>query len=407
MIALLAGCMGTTGPAPLEACAAADCASMAVSAWPADPGGTTAAIAAHPVVEARIVMVSALIAAYPEQIGADPDAPLCAVLPDGPTRDRCGQLHSRPHLQLRTPPDKPSALRAGGGPSSNSIRPSRPVTSRLADTPPMPHGCAADPDVTGCLIAAAKAAESPETVVGLCRSIAAESWRGECLFLAAEERVAADPGAYVDAASLCTLAEPFLQECHHHLIVRLAGQDDLSAVASSEALLAETWGSRDPYMAEITVDRLWSEAVGSRVAVSLEDAIAADLPPHARRHLRASVVAVLMAAEGAEAHDLAGWVARAQAALAEGAAVSEDDRALVRAVERWPQDGPGEDVRPATFYLGTARRTFSEDEAIDLAICVVEAAARSAGGAGLVAEGLGHSEAAVRWTAQRLRRGGP
>ncbi|MFT5679699.1 MAG: hypothetical protein ACI8RZ_000604 [Myxococcota bacterium] len=406
MIALLAGCLGPSKPPGLLDGCEADCAAVVVAAWPGDADGVTAAIAEHPVVEARIVMVSALIAAYPEQLGADPDAPLCAVLPEGGTRDRCGQLHSRPHLQLRTPSDKPTTLRPGGGPASNSIRPSRPMTSRLADTPPSAHDCGEAPDLTGCLIAAAQEASDPGEVVGLCGKITAESWRGECLFLAAEARVAGEPGAYVDAASLCTLAAPFVQECHHHLIVSLAGQDDLSGVAASEALLVETWGSRDPYMAQITVDRLWSEAVGNRVAVSLEGA-RAGLPAHAQRHLQASVVAVLLAAEGAGAHDLAGWVARSEAVLADGAAVSEEARALVRAVERWPQDGPGEAVRPATFYLGTARRTFSEDATTDLAICVLEAAARVAGGEGLVAEGLVHPDEAVRWTAQRLGRGGP
>ncbi|MDG1479397.1 MAG: hypothetical protein P8R54_07390 [Myxococcota bacterium] len=407
MIALLAGCLGLTEPAGLLADCGAGCGEVVVAAWPDDPDGVTAAIVEHPVVEARIAMVSALITAYPGPIGADPDAPLCVLLPPGPTRDRCGQLHSRPHLQLRIPPDKPASLRAGGGPSSNNIRPSRAMRSRLSDTPPMDHDCGAAPDVTGCLIAAAREVTAPAAVVGLCRNIAAESWRGECLFQAAEERVGAEPGAYVDAASLCTLAEPFVQECHHHLIVALAGQNALSAIAASAALLAETWQERDPYMAQITVDRLWSEVVGNRVAVSLAGAIAADLPPHARRHLRASVVAALMASEGAAAHDLAGWVARAQAVLAGGAVVAADDGAFERAVERWPQDGPDEAVRPATFYLGTARRTHATDESADLAICVVEAAARMADGAGLVAQGQGHPDEAVRWTAQRLIRGGP
>ena len=407
MIALLAGCLGLTEPAGLLADCGAGCGEVVVAAWPDDPDGVTAAIAEHPVVEARIAMVSALITAYPEPIGADPDAPLCALLPLGPTRDRCGQLHSRPHLQLRTPPDKPASLRPGGGPSSNNIRPSRAMRSRLSDIPPMEHDCGGAPDVTGCLIAAAKAAATPAAVVGLCRNIAAESWRGECLFQAAEERVAAEPSAYVDAASLCTLAEPFVQECHHHLIVRLAGQEDLSAGTAAAALLVETWQDRDPYMAQITADRLWSEAVGNRVAVSLAGAIAADLPPHARRHLRASVVAVLMASEGAAAHDLAGWVVRAQSVLTDGAVVAANERAFGRAVERWPQDGPGEAVRPATFYLGTARRTHTADESADLAICVVEAAARMVDGAGLIAQGLGHPDEAVRWTAQRLSRGGP
>ena len=361
-------------------------------------------------------MVSALIEAHPGQIGAmGMDAPLCATLPAGITRQRCEQLSLRPHLQLRAPRPKPGQLRPAGGPASNDIAPSVPATSRLADTPPAAHGCEEAADRTGCLLQSALEAEDVVASVGRCVSITDPTWRGECLFQAAEARLQSDPTAYLDAASLCAMATPFVQECNHHLIVQLAALappvgGDWSAVLDAETLLQQTWAERDAYMAEITVDRLWSEAVGNAIAQTptVDGALLSDLPAHTHRHVRAAVVAALIAEDGAAARDLSGWVSHAAAVLSgEERALSEEARTFVRATERWPQDGPQDGSFAATFYLGTARRVWSEEDRVDLTLCVLEAAARRSDGAALLAQGYTSSEPDVLQTVRRLSIPGP
>ncbi|MFT4978669.1 MAG: hypothetical protein ACI8S6_004579 [Myxococcota bacterium] len=397
-------------------CTDADCEiARAEAGWASDPAGVAAAVATHPVVEARIAIASALIAAHPGET-----AGLCAALPPGDAQDRCTQLSERPHLWQETRQATPTVARPGGGPSSNEVAPVTPITTALSEQPPAPHGCADAPDRSGCLTAAAQAAAAQRqtaAAAGQCVNILDDRWRGECFFQAAEA-VLSSRGAhgYGDAVELCAAAEPFAQNCHSHALMLLAeaapAADHVDPRVWQPVQLAAqsirtAWSWRDPYMAEIAEDRLWSEAIGRAYAGA--HSVTGDpldvLPERAHRHVRAAAVQALVAKEGASAHSLSGWVEHAEQALARRSTHRPQRGAAPfrSAPELWPLDRAGEETIPATAYLGTARRTYADDPRADLAICVLEAIARTPPvNTALLAEGVGHPEPGVQWTAKRL-----
>lgn len=411
------GCTGSPHEDGLFAgCRDAGCEiDRAEEAWPTDPEGVAAAIAAHPVVEARIALVGALIANHPGETGA-----LCPVLPPGDAQNRCAQMNERPHLWQETRQAAPTGARPGGGPSSNEVAPVSPIRTPLAEVPPAEHACADAPDRSACLTAAAQAAAAQlqgRAAAGQCQNIPAGRWRGECFFQAAEAALRSrGPHGYGDAVELCAAAVPFAQNCHSHALMLLA---DLAPAADhvdprvwepivlGARSIATAWSWRDPYMAEIAADRLWSEATGRAYAGAhtvTGDPLDA-LPEAAHRHVRAAAVRALVSQQGAASHDLAGWVAHAAEALAQRSThrPQRGDTPFRSAPELWPTDLDGEDGIPATAYLGTARRTYADDPAVDLAICVLEAAARTPPvHAPLLEEGRSHPDERVRWTARRL-----
>lgn len=421
----MGGCVGGGGvddgrPALFRGCTEATCeVERALAAWPTDAAGVTAAVGAHPVLEARVAVVSALIEAHPGETQA-----LCAALPTGTTQERCQRLNERPHLWEQTRRRAPSASRPGGGPSSNEVAPSAPVAAALLrQAPSEGHGCDGATDRTGCLVQQAQALAQRKQAgpaASVCLNIAEGRWRGECLFQAAEAAVSAGAAhGYGPAVELCAAAEPFAQNCHSHTLMLLA---DLAPAATDTRVgawqpflqaiqaIRTAWSWRDPYMVEIATDRLWSEGVG-RAYTGIPE-IAGDpldvLPEEAHRHVRASVARALLEQEGALRYDLAGWVQRVEAVLA--ARVRQPMQArgsgtFRSAPELWPADLPGEEVRPATAYLGTARRTHApEDLQVDIAICILEAAARiPPPPERLLAEGEAHPDERVRWTTTRLR----
>jgi hypothetical protein len=72
----------------------------------------------------------------------------------------------------------------------------------------------------------------------------------------------------------------------------------------------------------------------------------------------------------------------------------------------WDEVLPGEEGLAWTVYLSHARRAVHEDAVTDVAICVLEAAARVPDARrGLLEEGLDHDDRLVRWTAARLLQG--
>ena len=85
------------------------------------------------------------------------------------------------------------------------------------------------------------------------------------------------------------------------------------------------------------------------------------------------------------------------------AAARRSETTFRAAADLWPSDLPGEETIPAIAYLGTARRTVSEDPTIDLTICVLEAVGRSPPVPSLIMkQGAAHPDPLVSWTAKRL-----
>ena len=116
--------------------------------------------------------------------------------------------------------------------------------------------------------------------------------------------------------------------------------------------------------------------------------------------------------ERPQRRDLAGWVLRLGEVLAERATVprpAPGGRFLLGMEGMWREDGSEEGTIPAVQYLVTSRRALvADDEEADLAVCVLEAAARLGGVRNLLVEGRTHAHPLVRWTAERLlRTGGP
>ncbi|MFT5684942.1 MAG: hypothetical protein ACI8RZ_005887 [Myxococcota bacterium] len=413
----LLGC-GDAGPEGLlSACDGdADCEiTTAVTTWPTDPDTVLTAIASHPLPEARIAIVSRILQAHPQ--GSER---LCPSLPEGDARDRCGQLSGRPHLWQEIRPAQPLAPRSGGGPSSTEIAPIPGVKTRWSGLAAAANPCTDSTDPTGCIIEAAQekiTRRQAQQAAALCLNIPDDRWRGECMFLAAEDAVMTwGAHGYGDAVELCIAAAPFSQNCHSHSLMLMAGLAPSAAdgqpgawedVTLAAAAVRTAWSWRDPQMAALAGDRLWSEVTGRAYAGAHEvnGNPLAVLPEVAWPHVRAAAVRRLVDIEGANAYDLPGWVNRAEHALAtrSRAAARRSDATFRAAADLWPVDLPGEDAFPAVTYLGTGRRVVSADAQIDLTLCVLEAIGRSPPvPASIMEQGTAHPDPLVAWTAARL-----
>ncbi len=402
---LLGGCEGE-----------ADCEiAAALEAWPTDPDAVIAALNAHPLPEARIAIASRIIQAHPQ--GSER---LCPTLPEGDARDRCAQLSGRPHLWTEIRPAQPLAPRPGGGPSSTEIAPAAGVATRWSGLTAAADPCTQSADHTGCIIEAAQeqvGRRQAQQAAALCLNIPDDRWQVECMFLSAESAVKRwGPHGYGDAVELCIAAAPFAQNCHSHSLMLLAdlapsaadGQPDAwGSVTLAATAVRTAWSWRDPQMAALAGDRLWSEVTGRAYAGAHEvngNPLAA-LPPEAAPHVRAAAVRRLVDMEGSDAYDLPGWVSRAEHALAarSRAAARRSDATFRAAADLWPVDLPGEETLPAIAYLGTGRRAVSADPAVDLTLCVLEAIGRSPPvPSSIMEQGIAHPDPLVAWTARRL-----
>lgn len=417
---MIVACLGgapQNGPL-FSGCQDADCEiQRAMDAWDQRQADVLAAIQAHPAPEARIAIATALLAAHPGET-----AVLCPVMPPGDAQQRCQQMSERPHLWQEVRPAAPVAARPGGGPSSNEVAPVQPIQSTLTNQSPASHACASAADVHGCIVQAAQAEARQlrtQAAAGLCVNITESRWRGECFFQAAEAALQGRGAhGYGDAVELCAAAAPFAQNCHSHVLMLLAEQAPpadspdptaWNAIIQNANAVHTAWSWRDDYMAEVAVDRLWSEAVGRAYAKAntINGNPLDALPQGAHRHIRAAVVRALLDRTPARSHDLNGWIQQANMALRRRDTAhpprGQRQTPFRSAPELWPTDLPGEEHFPATAYLGTARRTHTSDNDVDLAICILEAVGRTPPVHDvLMQEGMRHPDEQVRWTAKRL-----
>jgi hypothetical protein len=373
---------------------------------PFDPAAEVERIRALRVPEEQVAAIDELLARHPEQANL-----VCELLPEGPGRARCNRMRSRPHLwSLPPPPD--------AGPTVELLSS---VASRYAGVEPATGECPSGAQLRACLETRALSAGregDAQTAAALCAAVAETRWRDECAFRAAESLVNAHGSAqYGDATELCLASGEYRSLCLSHLLIRLSatapdagtreGWEEVREVANQ---LDTSWRARDPALADRMVERFWSYAmaVAYRRVLQVTGDPLDHVPKSVVPALRASAALRLLALERADS--LAAWVAALEAALHRRGAEADltIQNRLPPGEERlWGDDAPPRGARIAIVY-GSAYRLVAEGEAGDLAVCVLEAAARlrqadPRRAAALLAEGRAHKDPVVRWTAERLQ----
>lgn len=351
-----------------------------------DPAAAAARINAAPDPLARTALLVAL-----SDAGAAFSPALCEALDAGSTRARCVVIVKRPHLTGNPAVGARDETRPAPGPATTFVVPLGSVRSKYAEVPAAPADCG-DSAPLECRQALAQTRLEEDDVVGavgLCVGVPEERWRTECLFHLAE--FAADqrtPASQSIMAELCLMSGEYVVRCYDHGARRLSGRTPpadsavetwLPIVALADAI-TDFWADRDPAFGRFQEDRFWSYALLRSVNLQpIPTGCPLDaIPPNAARHLRSALAlrilqdvvpldAVLFQAEEALA---AGLEARIEPQPWDARRPTGGHPA-----PRWARDqGPDRDV-PATFHLGSGRRTFSDDPVLDGAIALVEAAA--------------------------------
>lgn len=450
MILLLLGLLGCGARLPerLADCADAECRqAWMLDRWTKDQGAAREALNQVEDPVERVILVTKLVETWPGETDS-----LCKTLAAGPGRTRCERINSRPHLQTE-PPDPPVAKpREAGGPRAQNIAPPAPETSPFYKVQPLLGPCAQRREKHVCYATQAlrEARQDTSRAASACAGIGEAKWIAECQFSAAEMLINARGDAgFRDSIDLCIASPPFTGNCIAHMLVMLASRTpdaterDPAAwaplVSSGQTVEAE-WRRRDPERADLYVDRFWSEAMSAAYAGTpqVTGGPLDGLPEVAGRHIRAGATLRLMELEGVRAHpSLQAWVDAVKLALSERAEAtyrpvpppppnrkSVEDLEIASSVpgglfqgreNLWDGDRPGDEVYSATFFWGTARRTWSANPDEDLLICVLESAgqvAYTSRGSGdkaaetaaraLLEEGRTSTVSAAAWTAQRI-----
>lgn len=450
LLALIVGC-GARLPAELSACEDTPCReAWVVDRWPSDPDATLAALDAVEDPVERIVLVTKLVETWPGETSS-----LCNRLTQGPARTRCERINSRPHLRS-DPPEPPSgSARAAGGPRTQNIAPPPAATSAFYEIAPLAGPCSKrrEPHVCYATQALREARNSAQRAAAACAAIGSPKWTSECQFSAAEMLINAKgvEGLH-DAVDLCVASPPFSGNCLAHLIVMLATRTPDSTVTDPAAwasvvgvasAIEQEWSVRDPEQVGLYVDRFWSESMAMAYVATPEvtGGPLDVLPEAAWPHVRASAAFRLMELQGAARHpSLEAWVSALDAALRSRAAEAyrpppppppkskfKDELNFEQKIpggifqgkeNLWNADLPGDEVWPATFFWGTARRTWLSDPLQDMEICLLESAGQiaytSRGSGDKAAEGaaralltMGQASTlpAAKWTADRILNG--
>ncbi len=348
-------------------------------------------------------------------------AALCDELPAGPARERCRAMGTRPHLWGQPGAEEEDhALK-------RALKRSLPA-SRLEPGEAWEPACEEGIPLSSCATSAARElARGGRSLKAarICLSVDLDKWGRECMFRAAEGRLdAADEDAYGEAVDLCLLAGSFVDPCLDHLVLRLAssspGATDNRSVAWAPLLAARgtihrRWSDEAPEHEERQAGRFWAEvARASYAEVPKVSGDAFDhLPEEAHPHLRAGGAWRLLALRDRRGDTLEGLVSVLRQSLA--ARVGEPSHRSkgpppIFAGDLWTERLPEEEALRQLLCLGTERRVLLEDPGSDLAVCLLEAAARTKPPRlRLLTDAHDHPDARVRWTALRLlsQRGPP
>ncbi len=382
-----------------------------VAAWDEDPQGTVARVLALEDPAQRLLAVERLSEAYPGQTRL-----LCQQLPAGAARERCQSLNQRPHLS-RGPP---AEVRAGAtGPSGGALQLAIPDHGWDARWPAdEARPCQDRPDRGACLDEAARSAVGERRWAHawrICGLHDEARYQQECRFRAAEGSLEGAPARiYRGAACLCAEAGDFAPMCHAHLLMGLhrrcfaAEAPDPAALEASlgiAAAIRATWAAH-PDIAQRFEDQFWALHLHHAFyeAPHVTGDLLDHLPEAAWPHVRAAAATRLQAL-GQSRGLLQQRADLLRVALARRA--TDPEPRLIkpvprRSLERWNPPEPPPQGGRLVSYLGQGRRLLGSSEDSELAICVLEAGARSEPvQRGLLLQGKQSALPEVAWTAAR------
>ena len=329
-------------------------------------------------------------------------------------RERCARLGSRPHLAGPQPSPRPPPARAAPGPATSSV----PMVA-FASPPQAPgeEPCSDALDRDTCLEVEAldRAKSGRAGAAAVCALLPDPKLAAECSFNAAEATLASGGvQAYAGAAALCAAAGAFQVLCQEHILhfldVDVWGASVPQAEHARRAIAAADTVRRvvagvDPDAAELYVDRFWAQHFANAIfgGVQVRRTDFELFPAEAAPHLRASAVRLYETSEeptGTLAERVAELEARFASTAPRGPPRPRKP-ALVHVQDLWPADSRDDARIPTVYYLGGSRRPVSEDARIDLALCVLEAAARR-GDRRLLAEAATSADPLIAGSARRL-----
>lgn len=297
---------------------------------------------------------------------------LCPLLKEASSKERCERLNERPHLWTEKKQKQTKA-------------------HPFHDQAPKQLSCSPAQTQHECIsqqaIEAARLGNVQE-VTKVCQNEQEEIWRGECYFSAAEALIKRKLAhGYSDATELCLAADPFIENCHNHLILELAqlapssytsNKGDWRAVFSAANAVDSAWTWRDEQAANQAKARLWSEAIGEAYAQAKPvtgDPLEA-LPPELAPHIRSAAARRLLSIDAPDALPLNGWLKLLQEALLQrknGSAHRDREYKFIAAENLYLDKISGVD---SIAYMATSERPTHSEEDLDLIFCILEAAAR-------------------------------
>ena len=339
----------------------------------------------------RTAIVMELIEDYPQQASV-----LCDLLGDADAQKRCYNIAARPHLW--------SDIKSKGADRSGHSHSTR-------------SNCEAGPMFVSCIEKETHQAirqGNIDEVKRLCSDIGSEKWHFECLFQAAEQATR-HRGAhgYSEGVELCLAAGDFSENCQDHLIMILANRapsahskhtSDWAKIQSASNALRSAWSWRDRSRLKYTQERLWSEALG--MAYSGVRPVTGDpldvLAEDKHVHIHSALARRLMQIDPPSSHKLETWIElalRCRKARAQTIHSRDIESRFQAAADLW--EGDIDDASIA--YMATSRRLYTSDIKTDMAIALLEAAARiPPAHTPLLEEGLRYDHPLVQKTAQRL-----
>jgi hypothetical protein len=342
------------------------------------------------------VAMNRLREADPERMGQ-----VCELLPEGHARRRCHRVHSRPHLEgeSRANLDVVKLDMASGGPRTRGVL--RRSRSRYSWVTPMKTDCGSGLELGKCVTRKARALVREgqgDRAAALCADLPRGGIRDGCM-----ARLGTAQGSLMGGLDFCLAAGGRAWSCLGELIDGLVGsQADFAKLTEAVQGVHVSLEARDAGLAGLVVERIWARALGGAYSNTVEGPPLVGLPLEALPHQRSAAARLLVQRDGPGGLGLADQVERLVAFLEE---VGPAGPALgIGPVEDlWKRDAEGEASREARLYLDGSRRGVSSDLRGDLAICVLEAAARlEPADRAVLQEGLTHSDAMVQWTATRL-----
>ena len=397
-----------------------------VQAFPDDPQGVAADVAAmkDPVHQEAVIL--RLSEAYPGRVGS-----LCSSLKSRNVREHCERLGERPHLAARVDKtahvDTPVLERAAGGPSSGSLAFPEATLQRWAQVIPEPGDCQRGQAryhlCLGEQAARAAGAGDSHAAAAACNAARTERMRNDCYFRTAEGMAPAQ-GGYRSAATLCLGSGAFVHECNGHLFGNLFPkrlEPELAAASLSHSAdeVALAWHEIAPALEPLMLDLFWARAAERLMPIAdrFGPGLLQELPEQAWPHVRTAMawrlarcddpIAALHHAADPEAQRGEGCRARPDGPGNAARSKSKgDDRGLNLLEEqlRWTRDLEGEEEFPAVYFLvqGAGRRATDPDPDVDLVLAGLSVQAHRAPPLDLFSSYMQDERLVVRWTAVRL-----